>query len=190
MKYIVLILLSLGLMSCGNSTVTAEDEAQFEKLKNLVESRQFEIDSDWALPQASNSLNQIQNTGLLGPGNTAGSINLIGNPNYLRINGDSIKAQLPFFGERRMGSGHYNDRKGGIELDGLYEDYSAEWNEKKRRYVIKFQAQDKNEQFMVTLNLFPNNNSSMILTGVQRTPIQYTGRVKILDKASKKAAMN
>ena len=180
MKKIFVICSALVFLNCGNSEPTVEQIAQQQRLKQLVESKDYQIESDRAMPQASNSLMQIQNTGILGVGNTAGNINLIGNPNYLTISGDSVKAQLPFFGERQMGGG-YGGRDAGIEFDGLMEDYSSEWIERKGRYVVRFNADSQNEQYMVVINLFPNMTTSMMVNGNQHTPIRYSGYVKKVD---------
>lgn len=185
MKYPILYICLMLLMNCGNSKISAMKQENITALKQLVDSKRFVIESRQAMPQATGSLMRLQNSGILGVGNNAGTINLIGNPNYLKIKGDSVMAELPYFGEQRMG-GTYGGRDQGISFNGLVKDYSAEWSAKKQRYIVRFRAEGKNDQYQVYINLFPNLNSSMSLNGNQRTPIQYQGFVEKLQKEKSK----
>ena len=68
----------LLVQGCG--TVSKNTLAETKALDELVVSKRFEIESDWALPLATNSLNSIANAGLLPPGSSANRISLVGNP--------------------------------------------------------------------------------------------------------------
>lgn len=118
----------------------------------------------------------LDNAGLLGVGNSANSINLQGNSNFLTVKGDSVSSYLPFYGERHMNVG-YGGRDSAIEFDGEMKNYRAEWDEAKQRYNITFNAKSNNENFGVQLILFPNNSSAITLTGSSRSTIRYTGKV-------------
>jgi len=103
------VILSLSLLlfcalSCSTSKNAATDE-DIKALKDLVDSKAFTIESDWANPQVTSATQQVLNSGILEPGSNAGGINLIGNSNFLTISGDSIKSYLPYFGERQMNVG-------------------------------------------------------------------------------------
>ena len=89
MKYFKLVfgLFVLTLMACGSSKSSATD-SEIKALTDLVNNQNFRIESEWAYPQASRAMQQTAK--LLGPGNNASSISLIGNSNFLTISGDSI----------------------------------------------------------------------------------------------------
>ena len=165
-------------MKDADATTNAE-------LNEWVNNRNFEIESNFAMPMNTAAVNAVLNSGILGPGNNSNQISLIGTPNYLRIKGDSIEANLPYFGERRMGGG-YNTRDAGITIDGLLKDYRVET--KRGMYVIRFDAKDTqgNEMYSFILNLSPNQNANMSVNSTQRSNIQFRGRVEAIKEAEDK----
>lgn len=180
MKPVIFLMLTILMftISCKSSKSKATS-AQIKALETLVENKNYSIESDWANPQFSNAMQQVLNSGLLQPGNSAGAINLIGNPNFLTISGDSITSYLPYFGERQMNIGYGRD--GAIELKGIMENYTAVKG-KHNRYNISFDAKSKSENFNVIITLFPNTKSDIQLIGNGRFPISYTGHVKAIEK--------
>ncbi|WP_242093445.1 DUF4251 domain-containing protein [Aestuariivivens sediminicola] len=163
------------IVSCGSKKSVATVE-ELKVLESIVQSKAYEIDSDMAYPQVTNAVQQVFNSGLMQPGNTPGNINLIGNPNYLRIHNDSVYSYLPYFGERQMRGG-YDAGDGAIELKSLMKDYQV--NQKKDgSYRISFTAEGNQESFQVYINIFPSLKSTMSVNGVYRFPIQYSGMVK------------
>lgn len=178
--YPFLLIALFALYGCGSTkSATVEDIAA---LRNLVENQHFTIESDWAQPTASIALMDLSSAGLLGPGNSSSNINLQGNSNFLKIEGDSITSYLPFYGERHMGAG-YGGRDNTIAFDGEMQDYEAVWNDAKQRYNITFKAKSHNEKFDVMITLFPNNSSTIVLTSSSRSAMRYTGKVEALDDA-------
>lgn len=165
----------LLLLSCGTSK-NAPTEAEVAKLEGLIDSKQIIIESDWAYPQATMAMQQIANTGLLQPGNSAANISLVGNHNFLKIKGDSITSYLPYFGERQMQI-DYGGMDSAIEFNGLMKDYKVEKN-KKHGYNITFEAKSNNENFQVFLSISPNLKSEMTLSGTGRFPIRYSGHAE------------
>lgn len=177
-----ILLLSLfggAVMSCG-SAKTMGTEAKRQRLDELVSKKSFIIESDRAMPMATNSLNSISNAGLLPPGSSASQISLIGNSNYLKIMGDSIAVYLPYFGERQMGGGYDNDGPG-IKFEGIPEDMEINKDEGKQRYDIRFKMTDDSETFNVNVTLYPNLNSMINVNSSQRFPIRYSGEVSAFD---------
>lgn len=174
----VVAMLSLG---CGSASKEMASDTDTRKLDELVSGRHFVIDSDWALPLATNSLNSIANAGLLPPGSSASQINLIGNTNYLKVMGDSVAVYLPYYGERQFGGGYNNDGPG-IEFEGVPEDLEFEKDEEKQRYDIRFRMTDDSETFKVTVTLFPNLDSMINVNSSQRFPIRYSGSVQAIPK--------
>ncbi|RPD97950.1 DUF4251 domain-containing protein [Aureibaculum marinum] len=176
------LMLMLGLLSSCASTKSVNTD----QIKNIVEKQYFNIESDIAQPSASVGMANLQNSGLLGIGNSASNINLIGNSNFLEVKGDSITSYLPYYGERYSNVGYGSDN-GGIELEGDVKNYVVVWNDKKQHYTITFQAKSKNsnELFDARLVLYPNLKSYLTLSSPSRTSITYIGKVKeIYDKTS------
>ncbi|MBJ2174494.1 DUF4251 domain-containing protein [Aureibaculum sp. A20] len=173
---IYLILVMAFFSSCASTKVL-----DTSKIKELVTHQMFTIESDIAQPMATIGLSKLQNSGILGVGNSSSNISLIGNSNFLTIKGDSISSYLPYYGERQSNVG-YGSNNGGIEFEGLIKSYDSEWNAKKQYYTISFKAKSNNEWFDVRMNLYPNLKSYVTLNSASRTGITYIGNVSTILK--------
>lgn len=183
-RFCLFILVFAFLFSACKSSKNSVTPQQVESFNNLVASREFTIESDWAYPQVTNAMSQVLNSQLLAPGNNASAINLIGNANFLTIKGDSVTSYLPYFGERQMQVA-YGGTDSAIQFNGLMEDYQVK-NDKNNRKIISFKAKSNNtESFNVTITLFPNLNAQMSLNGASRFIIQYSGNVEPIEKKEK-----
>ncbi|MFV0564432.1 MAG: DUF4251 domain-containing protein [Flavobacteriaceae bacterium] len=167
----------LTVVSCGTPKSTATP-AQIETLNTLVNGKQFKIESDWAYPQSTMAMQQV--AGLLGPGNSAGNINLMSNSNFLKIQGDSISSYLPYFGERQMNVG-YGGSDSTIEFKGLMQDYTTTVN-KDNSISIVCDAVSNSETFTVNITLWPSLNSEIFLTSASRNSIRYSGTVEAMKR--------
>ncbi|WP_445738138.1 DUF4251 domain-containing protein [Mariniflexile sp.] len=176
--YFFIGIITITVVSCKLQK-PAINQADMEALDALVKNRQFRIESDWANPQATSAMQQVANSGLLGPGNTANGISLIGNQNFLTISRDSISSYLPYFGERQMQVA-YGGRDSGIEFSGAMKNYNAEKN-KNNGYTITFEAKSNSENFNVYIQLAPNLNSTIRLNSASRFPISYSGTVVAIE---------
>ncbi|SDB37669.1 protein of unknown function [Flavobacteriaceae bacterium MAR_2010_188] len=179
-SWIFLSFLLVCFTSCKSKVDSLASQTEITALKNVVDSKNYEIVSDVAYPRATSAMMNIQNSGLFGMGNTANRISLIGNSNFLKVNGDSISSQLPYFGERQMAAS-YDPDDIGINLKGVLEDYSAEWNERKQMYLVNFKARSNREFFDVYINFYPNMTCRMTITGNTRFPIGYSGNLQKID---------
>lgn len=173
--YSIILLFACTFISCKSASSKVTD-VQIKTLETLVESRNFKIESDWAHPLTTAAMQQVFNSGLLQIGSSPGAINLIGNPNWLTISGDSITSYLPYFGERQNNVG-YGERNGAIELNSEIKDYKVAKG-KRNSYVITCNANSKSENFNVVIELFPNLKSTIRMAGNSRNPISYSGRVE------------
>ncbi|MGB5370884.1 MAG: DUF4251 domain-containing protein [Flavobacteriaceae bacterium] len=169
----------LLVQGCG--AVSKNTLAETKALDELVVSKRFEIESDWALPLATNSLNSIANAGLLPPGSSANRISLVGNPNYLKVQGDSISAYLPYFGEQQMGAG-YNNEGIAVQFKGVPVSYEVVKHQNRQRYEINFVIRNKTETYTVNLLLYPKKASVINVISTHRFMIRYEGRVGPLSK--------
>jgi hypothetical protein len=177
-KFSVILIVSLFLMACSTTKNTATPE-QIKALDQLVTQQSFKIESIWAMPQVNRSMSSLQSSGLIAPGSNANRISLTGIANELKLNGETISSQLPYFGEVQMPSGYNGSDDNSITFDGTIDDYQVEKNDNSS-YTITFDAKSNNENFNVTILLYPSLKSEMILKGAKRFPIRYTGHaVKI-----------
>ena len=173
-------LLVMAIISCSSSK-TVITEAQIKTLDSMMRKPKFSITSNWAQPQVTNAMNQLANTGLMPRGSSIGNIDISGIPNFLNIKQDSIKAKLPFFGERHFGGGYTNSE--GIEFEGHPRDLQTKKG-KNSQYNLQFSIRDTNspaEVYQVHITIWPNLNSDITITSNQRNAMQYQGKVQVLD---------
>ncbi|WP_242205360.1 DUF4251 domain-containing protein [Aestuariivivens insulae] len=161
------------LVSCSSAKPYVTEE-QKKAMETLVNSKQFQIESNWAYPQVTNAVQQVLNSGLLQQGSSSGGINLIGNTNFLKLSKDSISSYLPYYGERTMNAGYNSSNDGAIRLEGTVSNYEVTLN-KDGSYSISFDAKSRSESYSVYLRLFPNMRTDLLLNGVYRMPIRYSG---------------
>ncbi|UKM64045.1 DUF4251 domain-containing protein [Flavobacteriaceae bacterium GSB9] len=169
-------------LSCGVSK-NPPSEAELATLNELVNKRDFTIESDWAYPQATMAMQQVMNSGLMLPGDNAANISLVGNYNFLKIKGDSITSHLPYFGERQM-QVDYGGMDSAIQFKGLMENYKVEKN-KNHGYNISFSATSNRERFNVLIAVSPSLKTNMVLNGVSRFPIRYSGTASLISEKNK-----
>lgn len=174
-------LLLLIIWACGSSSKTMEPTEKSRKLDEMVDQKSFEIISEWAMPMMTNSINSIGNAGLFPPGSAGSRITLIGNPNYLRVFGDSVSAYLPYYGERQMGGG-YNDRTTAIKFNGIPRDLEITKDGKDQTYAVHFEINDETENYNVNLKLFPNLKGSISVNSSQRFQIRYSGDIAAISE--------
>jgi len=177
--FFALTVVLLSIVSCGSSKVyTAQEKASLEK---LVTDQNFEIELQWARPLVTNSLNQLANAGLFRPGDNASQINLQGNQNIFKFENDTVSANLPYYGERQMGGG-YNSDGGGIDFKTTPKDLTLTKDEDKDYYLMEFNVRDKdsNENYDVSLTLYPSLSAIINIWSSQRNTIQYNGTLKAI----------
>jgi hypothetical protein len=149
-------------MACGSTknTVSSNDLQNFEQLRELVNSREFEIENDWAVPLRLTT------------------INLIGNSNFIRFKGDSVEVFLPYFGVRHSGGGY--GTSGAIEYEGPANDLDITEDMTKNNILIKFEGRQRSEHLQFIITLFPKGNVSTSVNSSERDPISYWGNVSAL----------
>ena len=173
MKYKIIIILLLTVSLGCKSTVTT---TEINNLKETVLNNNFEVTLTSATPIAFANVTGIQN--LLPPGSNNANINLINISNYFIVKNDSIKVDIPYYGEQQIAMAFKSDN--GIVYEGIPEKTKNTFIDKKNKYIINYWLKNKNETFRVTLTLFPNKNSSLSINSSHRTTINYNGYWKPL----------
>ena len=173
------VIMLLLMMSCSSSKLLTE--AQKQELQAWGTEKAFEIESDWAKPMPTAAFNAVANTGILGLGNSAGSINILGNINYFKMKGDTITGYLPYYGERYMGGGYNNNIA--IEFNGIPRSKEIKWNEQKQRAEMRFSIyqKDNNELYDIFIMIFSNKTTRMDVNSSERSLITYEGKIKPLE---------
>ncbi len=136
----------------------AQEEAkQFEAIKELLDSGAYEFYADWA--------NSFQGK----------RINLVTNPNHLKMSEEGASIYLPYYGVAHNSSPAYSNM-GAMEFEGTVEDYKIKVNEKKKQTTVTFRCKAKREVIDFTLTVFPNGNSRLNANSNVRTGMNYDGR--------------
>lgn len=136
----------------------AEAEKEFEELKQLIESREFEFQANWATPS------------------TGRRKNLGSNANFLKVNKDSVNIYLPYFGSSSSGAATMTG-DGGIVCYGPADKYKVSVNEKKKRINIRFDASDKNDTFQFNMSI-TNGGTTVSVNSNYRSNINYDGQTR------------
>lgn len=178
--YSLFIAITFALCSCsGTKTVSEQDKNNLVKVTELLDSKHFSVEAQWAYPLTTGSLTQLANAGLLGNGNNASRINLQGNSNFLRIKNDSVHMYLPYYGERRVGGG-YNSNNG-VEARNVMSNYEVKDHSKKNAKVITFNVSEKTETYNIIITTFSNKSTNIVVNSNQRASIRYNGELDILE---------
>ena len=163
------------LFGCSTSKTAISDS---HAIHSLVASKQIEFTATSANPTVTQSLNAVANSGLIPPGSTISRIDLMGNGNYLKIFGDSVSANLPYYGERQFGGGYGSAT--GIEFNGLPDNYTQEFNSDKQKYTISFQVTDTSDRYTIYIDIYPSKSSVVSVNMANRNAIQYNGNINAI----------
>ena len=163
-KIVCFILLST-LISCSTSKHADKNNAEkgnsslsIEQIQKLAENKAFTITTDWAYPLGIRS------------------INLIGNPNFIKFKNDSVIGFLPYFGTVHMAANYGGD--GGISFEGIPEQYEVIPQKDGKEVKVKFEINNKMENFQVVVNLFKNSTANVSVNSAYRNSISYSGDFK------------
>lgn len=158
--FLLFSILLVLLQSCGGGQSALQRPNNFEELDQLVENGRFEVENQWAMPLGGSR------------------IDLIGNTNFIRFQGDSVNLFLPYFGVRHSGGAYGGD--GGIEYKGLAEDLQIQRDPNQKKITLKFGGEQGSEDLDFYVTLFPNGSTNTSVTSSERATISYQGQVTAL----------
>jgi len=180
----IVIVLAFGLfLGCSSATKVSQNSETVAAFISFVEQKTFQFRADTAYPMTTQAFNSVANSGILPPGSTSGAIQLIGISNFIKVYGDSVSGNLPFYGERQFGGGP--TANAGIKFKGIPKAYSQTYNEAKNQYDIAFEISDKMEWHQVNIKLFPNSSANVSVNSNQRNTIRYAGTVAAIESDKK-----
>ncbi|THD69601.1 DUF4251 domain-containing protein [Robertkochia marina] len=174
-RLFVFCLLVLLMVSCGSSKSEPTPE-ELSSLKALLEERDFEFQALWALPQTTREMAALANAGLLRNGDTPNRINLVGNPNYLRMTGDSVDVNLPYYGVQRMNVS-LDPRKNGFNFHKPYQGFELTYKPEKQLYEVRFEVTDKTNSYWMILTVYPGRTAYLKVNSSNRDFINYEGKI-------------
>lgn len=176
MKLLKLLLLTgftALIFGCGASKKVKESNLALNQMMN---ERSFVVSVVSAEPQLTQAMSQVGNSGLLGPGNSMARIDVTGAGYFIKVQGDSVAARLPYYGERQMGGGYDSDA--GINFNGITKNLAITKDESKQNYTIKFSIGSSSEIYFVSTTIGNNATSTTSITSSQRNRIRYSGKVR------------
>ena len=136
------------------------DLKSYDDLKDIViDKKMFAVENQWANPMG------------------VAQVDLMGNSNYIRFKGDSVKLFLPYFGVRHSGGG-YNS-VGGIKYEGPLENFKIKENTGKS-ISLEFEGDQGSENLRFLMTLYPGGSTITNVNSSERQSISYRGRLKEL----------
>jgi len=132
---------------------------EYETTKSLIEAGAYIFTADWITTQKGKR------------------ISLATNPGFLKIEKENAEADLPYFGVAQVASYSTN---GGIVFNEENATYKVEFDDKKQKVVIQFNATEKSEYFSIILSVFKSGNASLDISSNKRNSIGYDGKVNEL----------
>ena len=173
----LLLVLAAVIFGCGASQKVKEPNAELDR---MMEQKAFEISIRSAEPQLTQAMGQIANSGIMQPGNTIGRIDVAGSGYFIKIDGDSVSADLPYYGERQMGGGYNSDS--GIKFDGIGKNLEITKDDLKQSYTLGFSIASNSENYIVRIEVGNNMTSTSNIRSSHRNRIRYSGDVEALAK--------
>lgn len=166
-------LTSLFILGCSSTKKVAVAN---QKIDQMMAQKSFVIEMISARPMITQAMTQVANSGILPPGSTIGRMDINGSGYFIKVKGDSVSANLPYFGERQMGGGYGS--ADGIVFDGITKDLSIEKNTTKQNYELKFSITSNSESYFINITVGNKGTSTTDVLSSQRNRIRYTGEIQ------------
>ena len=162
--YVTFLVFSLGISAKAQTSKQEgkkqKKEAQYQKVKEVIASKNYQFIARYALPQKGRQ------------------IDLSSRANSLKIIDNEGQARLSYFGEVHGGGSISGDT--GINFDAQLEDFKVVENDKKSRVIITFRIKGKAETYNCTLEARSLESTSLSMSSNQRQFIRYTGTLSVL----------
>ncbi|GGI57465.1 DUF4251 domain-containing protein [Winogradskyella haliclonae] len=150
-------------------------EAQFNEIKALIESGNFQFEALWANP-LGNDIATIGQSLLGSQGVFQGNrVNLVGNDNFVKIENKNSDIYLPYFGRVFFPKRITNES--GIHYKGEIENYKVGYNEKKKVITVKFTANSQGDFLRFNYRITALGATRLTVTSTNRQTISYDGKI-------------
>jgi hypothetical protein len=156
---VLLSLLIISFSSLAQKKSKEEKQALYEQAVAIIEAGNYKFIADWAYTQKGRQ------------------VNLMANTNYLTINGEQAKAELPYFGVVTGAAAGLGGSNTGLEFEAPITDLNIDKKDKKRRLVIKFRVRMGSEVLDCTLTVNGPEAANLVITSSARQLIRYAGKL-------------
>jgi len=160
---ILIVIFGLSVTTLGQNSISKKAEKQqkkiqaFETLLDIVENKPLEFVAEWAFPVGY------------------GSVNLVGNSNYLRLMNDSVDMYMPFFGRAYRAT---PGEEGGFVFKGIVFDKKVELDKNKREIRIDFVLKAESDRYRCSLEILGKESVTLQVTSNDRAAISYNGDIE------------
>lgn len=182
---VIVIILITALTSCKSMLSSAERAERDELLNELLlqaESGDYQIKMNTAFPLTTTALNNVLNGVLVPNGDSASRIDLNDRNDFIILGKENVKADVSYYGERRISGSYGGTQDNGIKYEGLPLDYSTELDYEKGILSVIYRISNQTESFDVTIELFTNGNANVNISSSHRSNIRYIGRIEELEE--------
>jgi uncharacterized protein DUF4251 len=136
-----------------------ENEAKgYETAKLLVSSQTYNFIGNWATTQKGRRLDITTNTG------------------YLKMDSSHADINFPYYGTIHTPGVRLN-KEAGIIFKGMVENYTVDFDDKKQKIIVKFEAKGENDPFNFILTVFKNGAARFDVYSTVRNSISYDGEL-------------
>ncbi|MCW5515241.1 DUF4251 domain-containing protein [Muriicola sp. Z0-33] len=142
---------------------TGKANLEYAGTKTLIASGSFLFVADRAIPMGG------------------GRISMVTNFNEIRFEDGNAAIILPYYGTVWGGGGYSHQPV--IKFEGAVANYTADFEDKKRRVQIKFDLKDGSEIHNVEMTIRRRGYTSVYLKSTGRSSITYDGYIRPLPKA-------
>lgn len=163
--YLILCITFIGI----HITIKAESKKdkinkQFELTQELINSKQFRVDLDYAYPSGGQSISLFSNRGTI------------------KVINDTAIGSLPFFG--RGYSLPYGGG-GGITFDNKILNPDIQTNAKKKNITYKFEVNGENDNYQISILFTASGNCTVYVNSNNRSAISYSGKLLPIEEKAK-----
>ena len=134
-----------------------KNQNAFQEISELVKKRSFVFEADKTFKQGG------------------GMVDLTANPNYLKIENNQVKADLPFFGETHMIT---DMDDAGINFEGEMLDYKETYHDEKMKISISFDVNSMHDKYSCTLDIFYSGNTTLNIDCTSKSHTRYIGKIE------------
>ncbi len=147
-------------------------DAQIEALARAVDSTNYTITAEWAIPldnDATQVLNALQPAGNIVNGNRV----YLDGGSQIHIVQDSIAMDLPYFGTRQISGGISGNT--GIRVHGSFTSETKTDSKHPNDRSITIKTKEGSEFYNINLRLFATGKATLVVNSNQRQSIRYMG---------------
>ena len=157
--FMLLLALLVGIPTLSAQSKKEKKEQKKEAVKKLIESENYKIDVNTAMPMRGRSIPLTSS-------------------NSLEIRNDSVISYLPYYG--RAYSIPYGGGDG-LNFKAVLKEYSMEMD-KKGNAVIEFIARNPEDRYEYRVKVFPNGSASIDVNMQNRQSISFQGELYIKEE--------